>query len=287
MNNFALLLIASLVCTSLLNAQPVSQPEFILPKLYNDNNDGFVVIAHRGASAYYPENTMAAFRGAVEMNAEMIELDIMMSKDGVPVAFHDAKLNAHTNGKGKLADYTLKELKELDAGSWFDERFAREQIPTLEEVLAFADGKIALNIEIKTEAVTNELYGGVEEKSIELVKKYGMEEHVIFSSFDYRAVSHLKELDPEMSTALLYEKRQSGKKTPSDLVKQYKADAFNCSYRQLNKKRMSDLLAHNIPVFVYTVDQEARMRKLLDMGVSGIFTNKPDVLWGVLETRGK
>lgn len=276
-----------LFCTSLLNAQTLSKSDLNLPKLYNDNDDGFVVIAHRGASAYYPENTMAAFRGAVEMNAEMIELDIMLSKDGVPVAFHDAKLNVHSNGKGKLADYTLEELKKLDAGSWFDKKFAGEEIPTLEEVLAYAAGKVALNIEIKTEAVTNDLYGGVEEKSIELVKKYGMEEHVMFSSFDFRAVSHLKELAPAISTALLYEKRQSGKKRPSDLVKQYRADAFNCSYRQLNKKRMNDLSVHKIPVFVYTVDQEARMRKLLDMGVSGIFTNKPDVLWGVLETSEK
>lgn len=260
--------------------------KFNLPILFNDNEDEFIVIAHRGASAYYPENTMAAFRGAVEMNAEMIELDVMLSKDGVPVAFHDAKLNAHTDGRGKLDDYTLEELKKLDAGSWFDAKYSEEKIPTLEEVLAFAAGKVALNIEIKTEAVTNNLRGGVEEKSIELVKQYDMEDHIMFSSFDYRAVSHLKELAPEMSTALLYEKRQSATKLPSDLIKQYKADAFNCSYRQLSKKRMGNLSANNIPVFVYTVDQEVRMRKLLDLGVSGIFTNKPDVLWGVLERRG-
>lgn len=219
------------------------------------------------------------------MNAEMIELDVLLTKDGVPIAFHDAKLNNHSNGKGLVSENTISELKELDAGSWFDEKFAGEEIPTLEEVLAYAAGKIALNIEIKTEAVTNELRNGVEEKAIALVKKYGMEEYVMFSSFDYRAVSHLKELAPEMSTALLYEKRQSGKKLPSDLVKQYKADAFNCSYRQLNKKRMNNLSVHNIPIFVYTVDRQVRMRKLLDLGVSGIFTNKPDVLWDVLETR--
>ena len=282
MNKFVLLIIASLVYTSSLNAQSVSQPEFILPKLYNDNNDGFVVIAHRGASAYYPENTMAAFRGAVEMGAEMIELDIMMSKDGVPVAFHDAHLDDHTDGTGELKNYTLKELQALDAGSWFDARFSGEKIPTLEEVLEFAAGTISLNIEIKTEAVTDSLSGGVEEKSLELVKKFGMEEHVLFSSFDYRAIAHLKELDAEIPAALLYEESQSGAMLPSQLLAKYQADAFNCSYRQLDNKRLKDIEEHNIPVFVYTVDQPRRMRKLLKKGVTGIFTNKPDVLWEVL-----
>lgn len=257
--------------------------EYKLPRLYQDNEDDFVVIAHRGASAYYPENTMAAFKGAVEMNAEMIELDVMLSKDGVPVVFHDATLDDHTDGTGNIGDYTLDQLRELDAGSWFDSTFAGEKIPTLEEVLAFATGKIALNIEIKTEAVTDEARAGVEEKSLELVKKYGMEEHVLFSSFDYRSITHLKKLDPEIPAALLYEKSQSQKLLPSELLKKYDADAFNCSYRQLNTKRYRDVRENNIPVFIYTVDKPSRMRKLLRMNVTGIFTNKPDVLWEVLE----
>ncbi|MDZ7689984.1 MAG: glycerophosphodiester phosphodiesterase family protein [Balneolaceae bacterium] len=166
-------------------AQSTEQTEYMLPTLYNDDGDNFIIIAHRGASAYYPENTMAAFRGAVDMGAEMIELDILLSKDGVPVAFHDARLGSHTNGSGRLENYTLEQLKQLDAGAWFDAKFTGQRIPTLDEVLEFAKGKIALNIEIKTEAVTDELHGGVEEKSIALVQKYGMEDHVLFSSFDY------------------------------------------------------------------------------------------------------
>lgn len=269
------------------NAQMTNQNSFRLPQLYQDNGDGFVVIAHRGASAYYPENTMAAFKGAVEMGAEMIELDIMLSSDGIPVAFHDAHLNDHTNGNGELRNLTLKELRQLDAGAWFDPRFAGEQIPTLEEVLDFAAGKIALNIEIKTEAVTDSLRGGVEEKSLELVKKYGMQEHVLFSSFDYRAIAHLKELAPEMPAAILYEKEQSGSKKPSELIEQFGADAFNCSYRELNRKRLRDIRQNNIPVFIYTVDEPRRMRRLIKKGVTGIFTNKPDLLWEILAQEKK
>lgn len=264
-------------------AQPTMSQDRHLPSLYNDDGDGFTIIAHRGASAYYPENTMAAFRGAVAMDAEMIELDVLLSKDGVPVVFHDAHLDDHTNGSGKVSDYSFEKLKELDAGSWFDKRFAGEQIPTLEEVLQFASGTIALNIEIKTEAVTNELRGGVEEKSLALVRKYDMTNHVLFSSFDYRAVAHLKELAPEISAAVLYNNRWPNHKLPHELINEYEADAFNCSYRELTKKRLASLRNYNIPSFVYTVDSKSRMRKLIAAGVNGIFTNKPDLLRKVVE----
>jgi glycerophosphoryl diester phosphodiesterase len=255
-----------------------------LPALYNDDGDDFIIIAHRGASAYYPENTMIAFEKAVEMGAEMIELDIMMSKDGVPIVFHDAKLNRHTNGSSYVNLYTLKELKKLDAGSWFNSKFSDQKIPTLQEVLEFASGKIALNIEIKTEAVSDKIENGIEEKALQLVKKYGMEEHVLFSSFDYRAVRHLKKLDPGIPVALLYEKNQSTRLLPHQLVKKYNVDAFNCSYQQLKRKWMADLKKHNIPAFIYTVDSKRRMHKLITGGVTGIFTNKPDLLRSVVQS---
>lgn len=291
MNNVAIFRIIALILLVITGFKADAQmldrdrekTDYNLPTLYNDNGDGFIVIAHRGASAYYPENTMAAFEGAVEMGAEMIELDIMMSKDGVPVAFHDAQLEDHTNGTGDLKNYSLQELQALDAGSWYDSKFSGEKIPTLEQVLEFAAGTISLNIEIKTEAVTDSVRGGVEEKSLELVRKYGMENHVLFSSFDYRAIAHLKEIDAEIPAAILYEESQSGDMLPSELLAKYSADAFNCSYRQLDRKTLNDIKEHDIPVFIYTVDKPKQMRRLLKKGVTGIFTNKPDVLWEVLE----
>lgn len=257
--------------------------EYHLPSLYNDDGDGFTIIAHRGASAYYPENTMAAFKAAVEMNAEMIELDVLISKDGIPVVLHDALLTARTDGRGMVSDYTVNELKKLDAGSWFDDRFSDQQIPTLNEVLEFAAGKIAVNIEIKTEAVTDQLKGGVVERSMKLVKKHEMEDYVLFSSFNYQAIEHVKKLDPEMPAALLFNRAQSRRKLPHELVEEYNADAFNCSYRQLTKRRLISLREHNIPSFIYTVDLKHRMRKLIAAGVNGIFTNKPDLLQKVVE----
>lgn len=253
-----------------------------LPALYQHDQDGVIVIAHRGASAYYPENTMAAFRGAAELGAEMIELDVLLSSDGIPVVFHDIKLDDHSSGQGLLSSCTLRQLRALDAGSWFDKRFAGVQIPTLEEVLDFAAGKIALNIELKTEAVTDQLSGGVEEKCLQLVKKYGMSKYILFSSFDYRAVVHLKSLDPNVSVALLYNQSTSKNRLPSELIGHYKADAFNVSYRQFNTERRTDLQKRGIPHFIYTVDRPNRMWKLLDAGVTGIFTNKPDLLKAIV-----
>lgn len=270
-----------------LSAQSTMSNEYRLPSLYQGNDDGFIVIAHRGASAYYPENTMAAFKAALEMDAEMIELDVMMTGDGVPVAFHDALLDDHTNGSGFIWDYSLEELRKLDAGSWFDERFAGQKIPTLEEVIAFAAGKIALNIEIKTEAVTDRVEGGVEQKSLQLVRKYGMEDHVLFSSFDYRAVARLKKLDPEIPVALLYNKRKSDSKLPHQLVQQLNADAFNCSFRQLRRKWVKNLKEYEIPHFIYTVNSKRKMKSLYRSGVTGIFTDKPDLLNEVVKKLGK
>lgn len=281
-------LILVLICSSTANSLAQSMSvDYNLPSLYNDDGDDFVIIAHRGASAYYPENTMIAFKKAVEMGAEMIELDVTMSKDGVPVVFHDVKLNQHTNGNGQLSNYTLNELKKLDAGSWFDKQYSDQQIPTLNDVLKFASGTIALNIEIKPEAVSDNIENGIEQKALQLVKKYEMENHVLFSSFDYRALRHLKELDPEIPVALLYKKKQSRKLLPHQLVEKYQVDAFNCSFRQLKKKWIADLHEHQIPSFIYTVNSKNRMHKLIENGVTGIFTDKPDLLHQAVEAYHK
>src|SRR5699024_853448 len=260
----------------------MAQP-YLLPTLYRQSREGFMVIAHRGAGAYYPENTMPAFEAAMQMGADMIELDVQLSSDGVPVVVHDVMLDDHTDGQGPLSYYSFDELKELDAGSWKGREFGGTKIPSLEKVLACASGKIALNIEIKTEAVAKGHAGGVEQKCLELVKKHDMEKYVLFSSFDYRAVVHLKKLNPKISVALLYNRRRSDGKLPSQLVRNYRADAFNFSYGEATKTRLTDLKKHHIPHFVYTVNTPRRMRKLLAAGVSGIFTDKPDLLKTIVE----
>ncbi|TYP92585.1 glycerophosphoryl diester phosphodiesterase [Fodinibius salinus] len=249
-----------------------------LPALYNQTSEEVIIIAHRGASAYYPENTMPAFKAAVEMGAEMIELDVMMSKDGVPIVFHDSTLYSHTNGEGLVKDYTLEELKKLDAGSWFSDEFAGTRIPTLDEVLGFAAGKIAVNIEIKSEAVSDKVEGGVVEKSLELVSKHNMKEHVLFSSFDYLALEQLHRLKADVMVAMLFDDRQLARKLPHKLIKPLHATAFNCHFRELSRRWLKDLQEYNIPHFIYTVNNARKMKRLINSGVTGIFTNRPDVL---------
>jgi len=244
--------------------------------------DDFTVIAHRGASAYYPENTMPSFEGAIAMGADMAELDVQLTADKEVVVFHDEKISRCTNGRGRIADYDLASLKKLDAGKWFDKKFKNTRIPELADVLALCKNRIAVNIEIKTEAVDDIIAGGIEEKCLQLVEQYGMKKHVVFSSFDPRAILHLKQIDKTAPVAVLFKKKLYGSRLPSDIIKSLHADAFNCSASELNKKWLADLHSNNIPVNIYTVNNEKKMRQYLKLGVSGIFTNKPDVLKNVL-----
>ncbi|MFZ2418083.1 MAG: glycerophosphodiester phosphodiesterase family protein [Smithellaceae bacterium] len=239
---------------------------------------GFTVIAHRGASAYYPENTMAAFRGAIDMEADMVELDVQLTSDGEAVVFHDEKISRCTNGRGSIAGYSYAELKKLDAGSWFDKKFAGARVPALRDVLDLCKGRIAVNIEIKKEAVTDIISGGIEEKCLKMVDQAGMQEHVVFSSFDPRALSHLRQIGHQAPVAVLFEKKYYGSMLPSQIIEWLGADAFNCSRRELGRKWLADLKYHGIPVNVYTVNDEKNMNRLLSLGVDGMFTNYPDVL---------
>lgn len=269
----------------------ISSAQSSKQKIQSENNEGtvmgfdkeFIVIAHRGASAYYPENTMSSFRAAVEMGADMIELDVLLTKDNIPIVFHDEKLNAKTNGKGFVKDYTLLELKALDAGSWFSLKFKNERIPTLREVLEFCKDKILVNVEIKTEAVSESEEDGVEDLVLDLINELGMNDQIIISSFDYRVFERIATKNKNIKTALLYDKNQSNGREPVVLVKDYSVDAFNFSIRQLTDKWANQLNDSEIPFFIYTVNNERKMKKVIEAGAKGIFSDKPDVLKRISE----
>jgi glycerophosphoryl diester phosphodiesterase len=247
------------------------------------SGESFTIIAHRGASAYFPENTLSAFQGAIAMQADMLELDVQLTSDGEVVVFHDEKISRCTNGRGRIADHTLAGLTKLDAGSWFSKAFAGEKIPTLIDVLKVCKDKIAVNIEIKTEAVTDDATDGIEEKCLRIVDQTGMQDHVVFSSFDPRALRHLRQINPLVSVSVLFEPGHYGSRLPSQIVDALGADAFNCAFKELTPRRLADLKSHAIPFNVYTVNDEKTMMRLLAWEASGIFTNHPDVLKRVLE----
>ena len=130
------------------------------------------VIGHRGYPAKYPENTLAAFEAAIEAGAIMIELDVMLSRDRKVVVIHDATLDRTTNGKGNVADFTLAELKQLDAGSWLDAQFADQQIPELSEVLDLINSRAYVNIEIKSNAYeTHHPLDAIEKQVVDLLRQ--------------------------------------------------------------------------------------------------------------------
>ncbi len=267
------------------NQKEVHEETYVasIPQSPLDNGDRFWVIAHRGVSGSYPENTLSAFQAAIDIRAEMVELDISTSKDGIPVTVHDRTVDRTTDFEGDVQSFSLEELKRMEVGAWFSEEFRGEEFPTLKNSLELMKDKIAVNIEIKTEAVSDETEGGVVDKALQVVKDLDMTSSVIFSSFDYRVMEQLNVLDPKMAKALLYEASQSAELLPSELVQKYKVDIFNCSYKQLSEEWINDLQKHKIPYFVYTVNEPELMRELIEKGVSGIFTDFPQELIRIVE----
>lgn len=235
------------------------------------------VYAHRGASGVRPENTMAAFRKAVEMGATGIETDVQMSRDGVLVLCHDEKLDRTTNGSGLLAQMTWAQLQALDAGSWFGPEYAGERIPTLEQLLQLvAEAGITLNIEIKSGVV---LYPGIEAKAIELVRAHNLSEKVIFSSFNHYSLVDCKRLAPEIRTGILY---MEALVDPWEYAKHIGANALHPLYYGVIPELVAGAHAAGVAVNPWTVDDPKTIAALLQSGVDGIITNHPDRVLEVL-----
>ena len=234
------------------------------------------VIAHRGFSGVAPENSLASFRKAIEIDADMIELDVLLSRDGQVVVIHDDAVDRTTNGSGRVSDFTLPQLLQLDVGSWYSEDFAGEKIPTLAEVLELVDSQILLNVEIKQEAVHDRVRGGITEKVVHMVNQRSMRDRVIISSFDPRAVRRVQLVDPEMKAAMLYNDDLQKDMTVEDIMNATGADAFNLSSEQVTRGIVEEWHSYGLPVSVYTVNDVEEMEKLIAIGVNAIFTDRPD-----------
>ncbi|WP_018130374.1 glycerophosphodiester phosphodiesterase [Effusibacillus pohliae] len=226
-------------------------------------------IAHRGAFAYAPENTMSAFRLAVEMGACGLEFDVQLSKDGIPVVIHDERLDRTAGAQGYVCEYTWKELRSLDVGQWMGDRWKGERIPSLEEVLAEFSG-FFLNVELKNAVVP---YGGLEEKVIRLMDRYCDSGNVIVSSFNHESVKRIKELAPHVRTGVLYTKEPE---RVIDYVQSLNADAVHPHYRVVTADKISDFHAAGLLVNTWTVNRRGDMQRLVQMGIDGIITNYPD-----------
>lgn len=230
-------------------------------------------VAHRGFSYVAPENTLAAFRIAMEFPfVKWIELDVQLSRDGVPVVIHDFRLERTTNGCGLVKDSSWEQLRRLDAGSWKGINYRGEPIPSLAEVLDLCRGKVRLNIELKTSA---DMYPGLESAVLQQISAYGMEQEVVLTSFDQQALYKVKELVPDICTGLITDSR------PADLVSRLSAlgcTFLSMAYSQVDAKLMTEMSEHGVTVMAWTVDQVRLMRKLVALHPDVmICTNRPDV----------
>ncbi|NIK70751.1 glycerophosphodiester phosphodiesterase [Paenibacillus sp. BK720] len=233
--------------------------------------------AHRGASGNYPENTMIAFEKAIELGAAGIETDVQMTKDGELVLIHDEMLRRTTGLNSHVADIQSHDLLQLDAGSWFSPNFKDARIPTLAQLLDLAGqtGTI-LNIELKNGIAP---YPGMEQKVIETVRAYGMENQVILSSFNHYSLIECKRLAPEIRTGILY---MEGLYRPWKYALSIGASALHASHFAVLPDWVAEAAQHGVIYNVFTVNEPAEMLRLIQAGVAGIITDYPERLTALL-----
>ncbi|MEM7009057.1 MAG: glycerophosphodiester phosphodiesterase family protein [Thermodesulfobacteriota bacterium] len=219
----------------------------------------FIKIAHRGASAYEPENTLKSFERAIELKSDMIEFDVRESLDGHLVVFHDQTVDRTTNGSGHISHKTLSELKELDAGHG-------EQIPTLEQVIELGKGRAKFVLEIKQDRL--------EEKIGSYLLKNDLLDDVYVVSFKPKRLKMLKELNHRIKTGLIV----FASLNPIGLALNCGADfvaPFRWFVTDSLVKRARD---SGLYTFTWTVDETIKAHSMKQKGVSGIVTNKPDII---------
>jgi glycerophosphoryl diester phosphodiesterase len=195
---------------------------------------------------------------------------------------HDDTLDRTTNGRGKVSDYTLKELRQFDAGSWFAPQFAGEKIPTLIEVLNLAKGKIPVNIEIKDESPSRYEIIDLADRALQEVKKAGMEGEVIFSSFHPSSLERIKERDPGIWVALLYRRDWN---SLQEVTGGMAFPVVNLGHSFLTKEKIERIHEESLKVNTYTVNSEEEMEQFIRWKVDGIITNHPDKLIQILKKK--
>ncbi len=231
------------------------------------------VFAHRGYSGRYPENTMLAFKKAYECGCDGIELDVQLTKDGEVVIIHDETLERTTNGIGFVKDMTLSEIKKLNANKLFASNVEFVEIPTLNEYLSWVkDTNLITNIEIKSSIF---YYEELEEKSLNLVKKFNLENKIIFSSFNHSSITLLKKIAPSIPCGALVENEGLG--NAGYYCRKFGFEYYHPGWKNLNYDDVISCRNYNIPINVWTVNDMNILEKMCEWNVDGIITNFPKV----------
>ncbi len=231
------------------------------------------VIAHRGASGERPENTMSAYRLAIEQRADMIEIDLHRTHDGAIPITHDASLE-HLGGQGEIADATLAEVRALDAGDG-------EHVPQLHEVLDAFGGQIPFNLELKIGG--RGAYAGLEAIAIAEVERRGLIAETVFSSFYDGVLATLRAESAGARIALLISRGSAV--NWAERARVLRAEALNPELAQVTPELVRAAHGEGLAVYVFTVDPLEQMQRMLDLGVDGVFTNHPARLRRLLDSR--
>ncbi|MDQ1267283.1 MAG: glycerophosphoryl diester phosphodiesterase, partial [Bacteroidota bacterium] len=229
------------------------------------------VAAHRGSSGTAPENTMSSFREALEVGAKMIETDIQFTSDDKIIAFHDARLERTSDGRGIVWEQNYDSISHLDAGKWFDSKYTGEKIPLLAEVIELIRSRAYLNIEIKSRRGSQ--VDERVEKILELINNTGIKDYSLFSSFDHKLLAQIKKIDEGYHTAAINIPGDS--RLPSEIAKETGCEAFVCSIDEINYMSAEDAAEHNLYIGVYSIDTLEQLDFILNFNVTAIVSNFP------------
>ncbi len=239
-----------------------------------------LIIAHRGASGYAPENTLASIELALKQNCKAVEIDVQLTKDNYLVVCHDWKVDRISNGKGEIKDLTLSEIKSLDAGSWFSKKFAGEKIPILEEVLEILPKEVLLNIELKKKTSDTR---DLESKVVAVLKKCHRIETVLISSLNHSTLKEIQRLDKRIETGVAVDGNiidPLGYLLRCDL----RPNSYHPSIDYISSEIVKQFHDRGIKVNCWTVNKKEEGKYLNTIGADGIMTNYPDIF---LDFRGE
>lgn len=229
-------------------------------------------IGHRGAAGLVPENTAAGFKKALELNLDLVELDVQLSKDDKLIVFHDYNLKRIAGIDKEIAELSLKELKKIDIGSWFGKEYKEERIMTLSEVIGLVRGQMELNIEVKP---TKNDYKRIVVELLEVLAINSFSQQVTVSSFNHQLLKYLKSLNSNLNTAILI---ASLPIKPLKLISWAEADGLHPYYRIITQKLIDDVQAKDLMINTWTVNDSAEIEGLKQMGVDGIISDYPQRL---------
>lgn len=244
----------------------INNCEVVNYKIHKNNN--FIVYAHRGASAYAPENTKAAFEKAIELNANGIELDLQKTKDGKIVIFHDDTIDSKSNGRGKISDYTYQELLELDLGSWFNSKYKNEKILLFEDFAReFLNKDLTFAIELKDL--------DIEKETLEIINKYKVHDNIYITSFLYEALENMRKIDKDIKLSWLVTEINE-----ENINKLLKINGIQiCPEAELVSKHDIEIANNNgLGVRLWGIHNEEIMQKVYKLNIEGMTVNFPDKL---------